>query len=280
LDTSTGRITFGDGVHGRVPPIDRDVILAVRYRQGGGATANAIEAWNDVNLVTPLLGVERVLLPIAAAGGADPQDGAATIRFAPANVAMRTRALTLADFESLALQFAPDVAQARTLPTAAGIRVIVAVRGANPTPSRELRRALRAHLLAAASPTLAAGDALRVDAPRLVTLHVELRVVADASMHSGSVARAVGERVRVLLDPATGGIEGAGWRLGEAPTEADVAAVLADVEHLERIDSVGFVRVTDDGVRTPLDALRADQLLTLAPDGVHVHVESAAEVAA
>ena len=102
-------ITFGDSRHGMIPPIGTDVILAESYKHGGGAAANGIAAWTTLNLVTPLAGVNEVVVPEGAAGGSDPQDVATTVRFAPANLRLRNRALTLADFEMLTLQFSRDI---------------------------------------------------------------------------------------------------------------------------------------------------------------------------
>src|SRR5262245_21657765 len=125
LDDATGIITFGDGQHGMIPPIGTNVILAESYQRGGGEAANRIAAWAKINLVTPLAGVSAVANPDGAAGGSDPQDAETTLRFAPANLRLRDRALTLPDFEMLALQFSRDVAQARALPARGGMRLIV-----------------------------------------------------------------------------------------------------------------------------------------------------------
>ena len=39
LDPGTGRVTFGDGRQGKVPPAGSDAVRAFRYQQGGGAAA-------------------------------------------------------------------------------------------------------------------------------------------------------------------------------------------------------------------------------------------------
>ena len=40
----------------------QDVIVAEQYKQGGGAAANSIGAWSQINLITPLPGVESVVV--------------------------------------------------------------------------------------------------------------------------------------------------------------------------------------------------------------------------
>jgi hypothetical protein len=290
VDYATGSIAFGNGAHGRVPPPGRDSILAERYRQGGGEDANLIAAWSALNLNTPLQGVEGVVVPEGAAGGADPQDVATTLRFAPANLSLRGRALALRDFEQLALQHTRDVAQARALRTARGVRLVVVMRGRQPRPSKAFLRGLRRDLEARTLPALA-GAALALVEPALISIRIRLTLTIDAIEWSGTVAARAQAAVEGLLDPASGGLTGTGWRLGEIPTDDDLAASLTGIEHLESVDGVTIERAGGDdppparaagaacgccpppassAAPAPLGPLRPEQLLRLVPDGVVV----------
>ena len=75
---------------------DRRGAVQAGRRRGGQLRSTA---WSQINLITPLQGVESVVAPEGAAGGSDPQDGEAVVRFAPANLHSRNRALTLRDLE-------------------------------------------------------------------------------------------------------------------------------------------------------------------------------------
>jgi hypothetical protein len=264
LDDSTGVITFGDGWHGMIPPIGTNVILAEEYRSGGGERANTITAWSPINLVTPLSGVNAVVAPEGAAGGSDPQNAAETRRFAPANLRLRERALTLADFEVLALQFSRHVAQVKAIPTASGMRLIVAMRGRSSKPGRAVIRELRSYLLKQASPMVAADHALEITGPEEVAIRIDLALTIDAIEASGAIAKEAGLRLEKWLDPAAGGRDGTGWALGDLPTDTEIAAALTGVAHVEAIETITIARV--DG--KPLAALKPSQLARLAPDGV------------
>jgi hypothetical protein len=266
LDDATGIISFGDGQHGLIPPIGRDVILAESYRRGGGAAANRIAAWTKINLVTALAGVKAVVAPEGAAGGSDPQDAVETLRFAPANLRLRERALTLADFEMLALQVSRDIAQVRAISTSAGFRLVVAMRGRSATPAAAVVRELRSYLLNHASPTLAAAGAMDITGPREVLVRLELRLVVDAIESSGQVAKDARDRLAALLDPATGGHDGLGWPLGDMPSDTDIAAKLVGIAHLESILPSTIARL--DG--QALAPLKPFELVRLAPDGITV----------
>lgn len=276
LDDAKGIITFGDGLHGMIPPIGTDVILAERYQRGGGAAANAVAAWSKINLVTPLSGVNAVVNPDAAAGGSDPQDETTTVRFAPANLRLRERALTFADFEMLALQSSRDIAQVRAIPTRAGMRLVVVMRGPDSAPRGAVVRELRTHLLNHAAPMLAAKDVLQITGPDEIVVRVDLELVVAAIESSGSVAAEARLRVAKLLDPATGGRDGVGWALGEMLTETEIAAALVGIRHLEGIEKV-VVTKRDGGALTPL---KPSQLIRLAPDGVAIAIGVPAGVTA
>ncbi len=285
LDHTTGDITFGDGVNGRIPPIGRDVIMAERYQRAGGEAANEVAAWSQINLITPLRGVESVAAPDGAAGGSDPQNADAVLRFAPSQQLMRDRALTLEDFEKLALQFSKDIAQVRAARTRTGVALVVVVRGSNPVPSQATKRELLRHLIQRASPTLAERGAVTIVPPQVVSIQLRLRLTISAIEHSGSVKAEVEKRIRALFDPATGGVEGTGWSLGATPSETDIAAAIigaTPIQGLDEIDEIRFWMVGTDGALEPMpQSQRPNELTQLATNGVTVEFElSSAEVPA
>jgi hypothetical protein len=271
LDDENGAITFGDGEHGKIPPIGQDVIVAEQYKRGGGAASNAVTAWSQINLITPLQGVESVAAPEGAAGGSDPQDAAAVLRFAPSNLYTRERALTLRDIETLGLQFLPDVAQVRALARGAGVDVVVVMRGSDPRPPRAVQREIVPYLLKMAHPGLAEKGAVVVKPPELVTVRVSLRLAITSIEQSGAIARAVTTRIAELLDPATGGLDHSGWRLGEVIADEDVAAALDGVPDIDTILAIAIAQQQSDGTTAALPSrLGPADLLHLGPNGVEI----------
>ena len=271
LDPANGEIVFGDGLHGMIPPIGVDAFMAERYLRGGALAGNEIVPWSSISLLTPLAGVESVVAPTAAAGGADPQDVDSTLRFAAANLRTRGRAVTLRDFEQLALQSRPDIAQVRALATRTGLRLVVVMKGKDPVPSKATLRELRRYLLTLAAPSLAGANALVVIPPLMISLRIELRVTIDRVEWSGAVSLEIGRRIVALLDPEQGGLDHAGWPLGQVPALADVAASLVDLEHLEALDTVTLKTVDASGALGDLvGPIRAVELLHLGKDGIDV----------
>ncbi|MGY4404079.1 hypothetical protein [Bradyrhizobium sp. USDA 3315] len=268
LDASTGEIVFGDGRHGRIPPIGRDNIVAVTYQRLGGAAANRVTAWGQLNLITPISGVEATIAPEGAAGGSSPQGAEAALRFAPANLRMRDRALTLGDIEQLALQSSPDIAQVKALRTATGVRVVQIMRGSAPVPTNAARRELAAYLRERTPPEFSVPGALIVDKPVIVEGRISLRLIVSDLALGGSVTAEAIKRVLSLLDPAIGGLDSSGWPLGMIPDEADIAARLSGIENLVDVEKIEITLAA--GNRR---VLRPTELFAVGADGVSVITE-------
>lgn len=280
LDPVNGEIRFGDGVHGAIPPIGRDAIVAFAYRHGGAAAANLLPPFTQLSLVSPIAGVEAAFNPDRPAGGSDAEDVATVRRFAAAKLRHRDRAVTLRDLEDLALRFSADIAQARAFLKNGGTRLIVVIGTRdpnrsntdrlNPEPSQALSRELRLYLLEHASPLLARPDALKVVKADRIEFRIELRLRVPSLDVTGSVAEAVKKTAERLFDPAAGGYDGLGWRVGATVTIDDVAARLLYLTGIDNIDSIRFIRDKDNS--GPLEQLvvGADQLAWLQNDGVSI----------
>ena len=267
LDPATGDIFFGDAQAGMVPPVGRDGIAALTYRRVGTAAANQVAAWAALNLVTTLPGVEQVVAPRPAAGGADPGSDAATLADAPAALRDRGRAVTGADLEAIALGNTSELAQARYIQSGRAARLVVVATGQDPRPGKALREVLRARLASVTLPRLAAKGGLAVDPPVLRPLALTAALTVESLDVGGTVDAAARSALEQLLDPATGGVEGSGWPLGAMPAEADVMAVLVGIDGLVGVTSLVLSDVDAAGVlHAPPRVFAADELAVLAPD--------------
>lgn len=282
LDSVNGAIRFGDGEHGMIPPIGRESIVAFIYRHGGAAEGNRVPPFVPMDLVTPISGAEAVLMPDSAAGGADAEDAGTVQRFAAPRLRHRGRAVTLRDLEDLALDFSPDIVQAKAFDAAQGLRlkVVIGARGQtrspkqSPDPTQAQIRELRTYLLEHASPVLARQGSLMVTKADPVSFRLELSLRVASVDVTGSVADKVSVAIERLFDPGVGGWDGLGWRIGDAPTEDDVAASLIAIEGLDSVEAVVFIR--DGGRFPPANRLwiGPDQLAWLLPEGIKVNSRS------
>ena len=164
LDEGIGEIRFGDGLHGMIPPIGRDSIVAFSYKRTepglpGSDTVpgNSVAARTPLNLVSPVESVEAVFAADQAAGGAPPESVDRVVRFGSARLRHRGRAVTAHDIEDLALQSSPHIVQARVITARDHVRLVVVMKGHNPQPSAGEARELRRLLLAAAPASFGPG---------------------------------------------------------------------------------------------------------------------------
>ncbi len=281
LDEASGDVSFGDGLNGMIPPIGRDNIVAFKYRRTEPLKSTepdapppqvAIAALAKLGLVTPLEGVEATIAALDSDAGAPADDAPRVLRFAPARLRHRGRALSAADLEALALQAMPAIAQARCISGGAALRLVVVMRGRQIVPARAVQRELERLLLAALPAgfgVAGSGLALVIAPPgaRALRVRAELRV---ASLDvAGAVAEAVKRALQRHLDPATGGDDGLGWPLGASPDARDLAATLIDTPALDGIETLTLLEITASGGQAPWPAtLNADELAVLADDGL------------
>jgi hypothetical protein len=283
LDEKTGEIRFGDGRHGKIPPIGRDSIVAFRYSRtepdptgGDKVPGNAIVPRTQLNLVSPVESVERVVSADQAAGGAPPESDERVLRFGFARLRHRDRAVTAADIEDLALQSSPDIVQARAFVRRGFIRLVIVMAGKNPQPNGSQIRELRRLLLASAPASLSAPGALLIEGPTLRTLRIELELRIDRLDFAGDVSAFVKTQVASFFDTVSGGADDDGWAMGLTPNEGDIALALIDVPHLESIREVKLVEVVGDGDSRPWpSAIKANELVMPADDAIRIKFETA-----
>ncbi len=271
VERTRGRVQFGDGRAGMLPPRNPNNILAT-YRSGGGEVGN-IPARAIQVVLGSIPGAQRVINPIEASGGADGElvlkkgtgTGANTsaepiLRRGPQLVRHRYRALTALDYEQLALAASPGVAIARAITAAdssgaapaGGVRVVVVpfakMTEPEPMPSRELCRIVQSYLRARA-PATAAGQ-IEVIKPTYLQIGVEAIFVPRAPDAAGLLAQRARLAVLKFLHPIAGGTLGQGWPFGADVHRSDLVAFL----HRELGDLLAFVEqlhLLDHGVPAP-----------------------------
>lgn len=281
LDEQIGEIRFGDGLHGMIPPISRDSVVAFSYQRtepaadgGESVPANQVVARTALQLVTPVEGVEAAYAADGAAGGSPPESADRVLRFGNARLRHRERAVSPADFEDLALQSSPDVAQARAFRSASGLRLVVVMRGPRPAPDAAQRRELKRLLQRAATPLLGGPDALTIVGPKVRRLRLDLTLRVASLDDAGRLGTDAKRLLAQLFDTATGGVSGSGWPLGAAPSEEDVAYALESAPDLAGIEDIVRVEIDAQGNALPWRAgLRQDELVMLADDPLRIRFE-------
>ncbi len=235
LDPTTGTITLGNGDQGEIPTANLQnlsgSIVARSYKFGGGARTN-IGAGTTLTLMTGIAGIDagNIGLPYDAAGGADEETLDQAKNRAPEALKSKDRAVTVEDYELLAMQSGP-IARAKALPLVnpnfpgqsvpGTVTVIVVpsvttpVANAPPTPSPGLLRTVCAYL----DQRRLIATELYVVAPTYVPVSISLQVLAQPDADTGALQTTVENAIAAYLDPLTGGSldptrAGTGWPFG------------------------------------------------------------------
>ncbi|KSB91823.1 hypothetical protein AS593_07305 [Caulobacter vibrioides] len=259
LDPTDGTVTFGDGVHGRMP-LPGQAIRVLAYRYGGGAKGNVGAGGVSRVRGAPL----RATNPLPAAGGQDAETEAQAQARIPKVLRARDRAVCADDFADIALETpgamigrAHVLARHKPFERADGIPGVVTlivlpaqdlVTPDTPTPDREVLRKVCAWL----EPRRLVTTELYVTPPEYVDVDIAIAVDAQAGVGEETLRRWVELALRQHFAPLPPyGPDGEGWPFGRAVRDRDAEAAALRVQGVAIVNEVVVqgVAVGPDGVR-------------------------------
>ena len=303
LDHSSGLVSFGDGVKGKIPrwlsgngsnldSADQTNVMATSYRWGGGTQANA-----GANTITTLLAslpnIQGVTNPVPSYGGADEETVEHAQDRAPMTLRTANRAVTGDDFAFLATQtpgariqrakafplLNPNYRVRRStvdgspqveapIPGALTVVVIPQSEQAQPIPSQSTLQLvsnwLDQHRLLTCE--------VFVAPPRYREVRIEVQVIAEPTSDLGAVGTAVKTRLLGYFNPLKpGGVEGEGWDFGGTIYFAETYRQIFDVQGVKLI--AGTLKTyVDDVLQTPCTdiQLQPDEIVFSLDHGVSV----------
>ena len=283
LDRTRGRIAWGDGLRGKVPPAGA-AVEARRYKTGGGLRGNvALGAVKQV--LTGIPGVEKAWNPKPAEGGADAESLESLGPRLPKTLARRGRALTVGDYETLAREASPAVAAARAVPTldptgqprAGWVTLILLPRTDEPRPwpSFGLREKVRRAVEAAIAADVAAAHHVHVTGPDYLAVDVEATVAPVDPSEAGLVEKSARAALERFLHPLLGGPERRGWDPGRGVFLSDVAAELERVSGLDHVHELALLydgQLQGERLAVPPDRIAVAgtiRVKVVAPEGAN-----------
>jgi predicted phage baseplate assembly protein len=247
IDYQNGRVTFGDGRRGMIPPEGLNNIVARRYRVGGGSAGN-VNPNTLTSLSRALAYIDTVTNPIAAAGGSDRETVAEAKERAPYTIKSRDRAVTAEDFEMLTLRASTSLARARCVPDRGqrgGVNVVVVPKAETDAedlsrrlvPSNEILRYVKRYL----DERRLVGTLLNVSKPSYVELSLKVALLRRTISVSDRMRREIEERLRRYLHPLVGGRDSKGWPFGRAVLKTELIHLVEEVPGVEGVDSVDML---------------------------------------
>jgi predicted phage baseplate assembly protein len=304
LNHSTGLVSFGDGVHGKIPRWqsgngsnrdDADIpnVKATSYRWGGGSQANS-----GANTITTLLAaipfVQSVTNPRPSIGGADEETVQHAEDRAPMTLRTSNRAVTPEDFAFLATQtpgaqieraqafplLNPNFRLVRSaadgmpkvpvpIPGAVTVVVVPSSTLAKPVPTEGTLQLvanwLDKHRLLTCE--------LFVAEPRYREVRIEVQVIAEPMADLGVVHDAVLKRLLNYFNPLRpGGSDGRGWDFGGTIYFSETYRQIFDVDGVSRIITGTAKTYLDQMLQVPCTdiQLEPDELVFSLDHGIQV----------
>jgi predicted phage baseplate assembly protein len=163
----------------------------------------------------------------------------------------RSRAVTIDDFEYLAMQASPEVARARCVPPtpdalAAGRAVIkvllVPATSHDDTaiPLNELRLNDRARteVMEYLNERRLLTSQVQLDAPEYRFVSVEVEVQSRRRANKEALLAEIQRRLYKLINPAHGGPDGTGWPWERSLFQSEVTALVQGIEGVEFVENV------------------------------------------
>jgi hypothetical protein len=268
VERARGRLIFGDGTNGAIPPLG-SAIIARKYRTGGGLAGN-VPAKKITQVLGPIGGIEETFNPRPAEGGGDSEWPDSLATRGPRTIQHRGRALTSSDYETLAREANASVAVARAIPcidpeghnVPGWVTLVIIPQSADPRPSPSfgLREEVRQFIAERGSADLVAADHIFVTGPDYVPVDLHATIVPLRTADPGEVELLAQTAVGDFLHPLRGGPDRLGWPPGRGVSLSDVAGVL------ERVDGVDYV----EELELLLNGSPQGERLLVAPDGVVV----------
>lgn len=252
LDNLTGEIRFGDGQNGLIPPAGNGNIRMSVYQTGGGTVGNK-PAGAITQLKTTVPYVRNVVNHLPAAGGSEAETTDALRKRAPRALRHGDRAVTVKDYEDLALLASTEVARAKCLPLTnlitdgsdsklirngkVSLIIVPQSAEAKSAPSVELIGRVQEFISRRQNPL---AD-LIVTGPKYLGINVEVDVAPVSFDGAGEIKLDIARTISNYLHPLTGGMDGNGWDFGRYPHESNLYAL---IEALPGVDHVKSLKLT------------------------------------
>ena len=239
IDHKEGKIIFGDGLMGAVPPDGADIVVK-HYRTGGGTTGNlpaglqwSVEGYPSV----------RATNYSPANGGRDEESvEEARLGFLK-DLRTPYRAVTSEDFEYIAKN-TPGLRIARTKAYVKEKTVYLVVVPYTPLeefkrppePSDGMLNAICRHI----DSHRLVGTCFEVIKPDYIKVYVSMKIKAKTGTDEDILRERIIRRLNTYLHPVRGGSDGGGWPPGEPVYRSEIYRV---VEGIEGVRCVMDVRI-------------------------------------
>ena len=263
VDYINNKVLFGDGTNGMIPPKLRNNVKIVKYMTGGGVAGNV--GSGTINILRQNIPyVARVMNHYPAEGGSDIET-IENLKNRASNVFKNlNRAVTIEDYQFLAMEASTSVARAKCLSKCGSEGEVIVVLVPRPDsdnfdlkeklyPSSELLRRVKEFL----SVRKLVGTKLRVEPPLYKNISINLKVVFKKEvLEIQALKEQIEYYIRRMLHPITGGLNGTGWEFGMPLAKNEIFNILEKVEGIYYIEEI---ELYDNDINNPVEKIMMEE---------------------
>ncbi len=259
IERTSGKIRFGDGKYGKVPPADQACNMKVSYKIGGGVKGN-VHAYEINTLQNSIAFIDGVFNPEPSGGGCDIETVEDALVRGPQVIKHRNRAVSKSDFEWLAREASHNIARVRCLSNFSinGIRepgsitLVIFAKNSNHSSVHfpELKAQVESYIYERCANIITFPNKINVMEPVRVEISVHAVLVAAEPDKLISAEREAVKKLNKFLDPLGGNYEGNGWKIAEYPHASMFYTLLKSIQGVAYVDKVSLaVCIIKDGIR-------------------------------
>lgn len=251
LDQTLGKIRFGDGMRGMIPPLGMNNIKA-SYRTGSGEAGN-LEAFSAMKLYSALKHVDAVYNPAASEGGARTESLEELVERAPVTFKHRCRAVSEEDVIYLTKEASRKIGKVKVLsgsdeegnrvPGLMTVLIVPDLPDPKPVSTPEILQIVEAHLKERTSNI----GKLKVAGPIYYQVNVSAELVTTDLEAVSEMENQVKRKIEDFLHPLKGGKKGEGWDFGHIPSTSDFYSLLSNLSGVSYIKDLDITFKTEDG---------------------------------
>jgi hypothetical protein len=252
VDPVEGTLTFGNGIRGRMAPVGSNNILVDLYRVVPGSRGNI--GPGEVQVCEALGDAVQVSNVLPASGGRDAETIEEITRRAPTLLTSRDRAVTRADFETIAKQASGEVARAACsgeMGDDGSVEVVVLPhrRQGEDVPDPFLSAGLRDHVSAHLKKRCLINVNPEVRLARFKPVDISLTLRLRPNANVIHIREQAESWARAFIDPYEGGIDREGWSFGGTLYAQDFARMVSDIHEVRHVSAVRLYGDLGEGER-------------------------------
>lgn len=288
VDRNEGRILFGNGINGRIPPSGDFGRIRVAYRTGGGKAGNlAAGLINKSNLSIGF--VSEIANPENTSGGCDQETVQEALARGGAALRHGYRGVTARDYESLAMEATRNIWKAKCFAgyNENGLRepgsVTLVILQKDFQHGRnyfgKLKEQVFQYVSAHISGNIIDLNRFFVIEPNFLELAVKVELSVEDFNLVFQVKEQIEKRLEEFIHPMTGNFDGKGWEIGAIPNRTQLLNCLKGIEGISFLKNVMVSAYTEGKfgrMEADLDADK-DRLFALPISGRHEVLITVAE---